>query len=452
MEENEKITIESNISDESAEEIVTETASEGHHHHHHHSHHHRHHSHHRSSSSKKKNKLFRFISKNKNKLINCAVAILVVSVLIVIGSFVDSYDFKKQTNTANKAQRVDASSIIIKAPLFKEDVVIVGPAVEEYIYSYPETSIEDIYAKYKGDSEYIDIALPVVLSYSIESTPDGCSVKRAKVLLSENSDLSNADIYTLAKDKTSIKIYNLKTNTKYFYRIMLTLSGDSESSVGGSFKTADTPRILTAQGVGNLRDIGGYKTANGKTVKQGMLYRGCELDGAVAPQYAASAEGISTMLTVLGIRTDMDLRQHSEVQGVADALGVGVKHNIYDSPQYLGVFDSDKKENLRLIFSDLAKKENYPVYLHCTHGMDRTGTICFLLGAVLGVSEEDLMIDYNLSGLYHSDMWGSDEMEKFVNRIKMQQGNSLQEKAQNFLLSVGVTPQEIQSIKEIYLS
>ena len=34
---------------------------------------------------------------------------------------------------------------------------------------------------------------------------------------------------------------------------------------------------------------------------------------------------------------------------------------------------------------------SYPIYMHCTYGMDRTGTMCYLLGALLGMSEEDIV-------------------------------------------------------------
>ena len=35
--------------------------------------------------------------------------------------------------------------------------------------------------------------------------------------------------------------------------------------------------------------------------------------------------------------------------------------------------------------------------LHCSIGTDRTGVICFLINALLGVSEEDLYKDYLFS-------------------------------------------------------
>ena len=118
---------------------------------------------------------------------------------------------------------------------------------------------------------------------------------------------------------------------------------------------------------------------------------------------------------------------------------------------YSEVFSDKGKASIRRIFADLADESNYPVLLHCTHGMDRTGTVCYLLGAVLGMSEEDLMKDYQLSAMYHGDLWGENQMSEFIGQLKSYEGMTIQKKAENYLLSAGVTPDEINSIREIYL-
>lgn len=447
---------------EEAEQTMLEEASAEHEHHHshhsHHSHHHHHHSthhhssHHRrkKSSSKKQTKFAKFMSKNKHKFWNAFIALVFVAALIVTGSFVDRTPYKNQKKETEKTS-AKKGSLNIKIPFFAEDVVIVGPAVEELTKSYPGVTATEIFQK-AGGEERADIGLPVTISYSIDGVPEGHKIRSVKVFVSENSDFTSSTIITPKVKASSVKIPHLKTGTKYYFRITATVSNGHVVGAQGTFKTAATPRILSVAGVGNLRDIGGYKTTSGATVKQGLLYRGCELDGAVKPTYAASPEGISDMLKILGIKTDMDLRLKSEVQGVADPLGAGVKHTIYEAPMYTDAFSDVGRAAIKNVFSDLAKKENYPVYMHCTHGMDRTGTVCYLLGAVLGVSEEDLMFDYQLSALYHGKIWSQDQMDLFVNRLKMQQGATLREKAENYLLSAGVTPLEIQNLKEIYLA
>ena len=53
------------------------------------------------------------------------------------------------------------------------------------------------------------------------------------------------------------------------------------------------------------------------------------------------------------------------------------------------------KAEYKTIFEDyLANADEKPVYYHCYGGADRTGTIGFMLGAILGMSYSDLIIDY----------------------------------------------------------
>jgi hypothetical protein len=89
--------------------------------------------------------------------------------------------------------------------------------------------------------------------------------------------------------------------------------------------------------------------------------------------------------------------------------------------------------------------------MHCTYGQDRTGTICYLLEALLGVSDADLRKEYELSTFAH----GSVALEDFVvftTRISMLEGDTTQERVENYLLSIGVTAEEIASVRNIFLN
>ena len=126
-------------------------------------------------------------------------------------------------------------------------------------------------------------------------------------------------------------------------------------------------------------------------------------------------------------------------------------HIYYDAPLYTDVFVEKNKENVRKIFADLAKPEHYPIYMHCTYGIDRTGTICALLQAVLGVQEEDIYREYQLSALsrkYLTDI----AFGNFMVSLKELPGDTLQEKAEHYLISIGVTAAEIEQLRQIYLN
>lgn len=423
------------------------------HHSHHHSHHSHHHHHHSHSNRSKKEKAKRFIKRNKYKIANGFVALLFVCVLIIMGVSLDkvSGGSDKDASPYDDGAAVETQATLqLELPFFDEDVVVSGLAVEEYFNSDSSVSAESIYKKYASMGR-LDTGLPVRLSYAVKSIPEGYSVRSAEVFVSEKSDFTNSSVYYLAGDETSVDVYHLKVNTQYYYRFTLSLSNGKTTSVDGSFRTAKTPRVLSVDGVCNMRDIGGWETVGGKTIRQGLLYRSAELDGAVEPKYSITPDGVNTMLTVFGIRTEMDLRHSSDNPNGTNTLGAAVNHNYYAAPMYGDVFTESGKAAIRNIFADLADKDNYPVLMHCTHGLDRTGTVCYLLEAILGMSEENLMKEYQLSALYHGSLWAENQMNEFIGQLKSYEGDTIQKKAENYLLSTGVTSAEIASIREIYL-
>ena len=268
------------------------------------------------------------------------------------------------------------------------------------------------------------------------------------LLLSEDVSLANAQEFCLDKEKTSVSIDNLKTGTTYYYQVEV-----AGKQYSGSFHTASANRFISVPGVENLRDIGGYKTLDGKTVKQGLLIRGCELDGLQNADYFVSAQDIAAMQEIFGFVYDLDLRSSDIFEGeYQSALGNQVRHKFYDSPSYAQIFRPEYLDSMREIFADLADPNNYPMYLHCTWGRDRTGTIVLLLQGLLNVSEEDILQEYRLTGFVKASIASSNKMDPLLLQLNTYKGNTLQEKIIDYLTTtVGVTPEEIASIQSIFL-
>ena len=61
------------------------------------------------------------------------------------------------------------------------------------------------------------------------------------------------------------------------------------------------------------------------------------------------------------------------------------------------------------------------------------------------------MKEYQLSALYHGCQ-PIDDMTVFVERFKQLPGETMSEKAEGYLLSIGVTAEQIASIRLIHLS
>lgn len=332
------------------------------------------------------------------------------------------------------------TSDVLVVEVINQEGMLIKNAVQKYLLtdllnSYNSTVLMSQLSKDEGR---LDEQVPVALELS---TKDGSAISY-KIELADNDRFENARVDYVEAITTTYEFQYLCTNTQYFYRVTV-YTAKGTSTVNGSFKTADTPRILSVDGLSNVRDIGNWRTDSGKRIKQGLLIRGTEMDGAVESGYHLSNEGLQAMLSILGIKTDIDLRAQTPTS--MDALGSQVEHRYYDMVMYGEIFTELGKEKVRMVFADLANPDNYPIYLHCTYGRDRTGTICYLLEAMLGVSRGDCLRDYGMSNALIANIQAVEE------GLKVYQGSTLKEQAESYLLSCGVSEYQIESIRNIFL-
>ena len=430
------------------------TSHGGHHHHHHHHHHHRHKSRHqkrrrhkKSGSSRNGNGFGKFLKKNRSILVN--VVSCTISVVLLIIMAVQYEHRTDEPNHENSVVEPTKASIGIESTIYTDDVLLVHPAITVYTQNSDEKKAKEIYSEYGGRAQDMDGERPIKYSYRVTGIPSGITVKQATLTVGLNEALSDAKVYSFVNEASSVEIYHLLPGTTYYYRLDLLLSTGNTVGTTGSFTTVASPRILQIDGIMNVRDIGGWETSSGQRIQYGLLYRGSELDGGVEPTYLLTEAGLIDMVKNLGIRFDMDLRAVTDNNG--DALGAFAVHKNYPIGMYSDILSESSAAYVREIFADLAHSENYPVYLHCTYGRDRTGTICYLLEALLGVSDEDLRKEYELTTFAHGSV-ALEDFAVFTTRISMMEGNTTQERVENYLLSIGVTADEIANIRDIFLN
>ena len=339
---------------------------------------------------------------------------------------------------------------------FSEQVSLLPWNVSQYLVAPAENVVTSYLL---GDSTRCDKGEPVKVEYSLRDVGDSKIIEeKLELSLEENFSSIEQTLY-FAPRRSYVDIYNLKTGVTYYYRVVVKLNNGEKHIRISSFQTENSLRFISLDGACNVRDIGGWKTENGQIVKQGLLYRGSEIDGGKNknhPDFCLTKKGIE-QLRALGIKTDFDLRSVENKVSEHSILGEDVSRTFYNAPQYQSFFVQYNQETVRKIFSDLAKPETYPIYLHCTHGVDRAGSTALLLESLLGVCKEDIIRDYELSAFYYNYAHVNRNVENggnvltMIERLESFAGKTLADKTETFLLSVGVTPSEIASIRSVFL-
>ena len=172
------------------------------------------------------------------------------------------------------------------------------------------------------------------------------------------------------------------------------------------------------QKLDNFRDVGGLATADGGTVRAGLLFR------SAAP--AKLPEGDRTALRSLGLRLICDLRTPQQRRRRRVHLGPGADIPTVSVPLHEpGLTDGGLRLLLSFLFgaaggdrfrrfiSDfyrdlafeqaaaigtavtlLAQEDSLPALIHCSAGKDRTGVLAALLQLLLGVPFDVVVQQY----------------------------------------------------------
>jgi len=166
------------------------------------------------------------------------------------------------------------------------------------------------------------------------------------------------------------------------------------------------------EGCFNFRDIGGYLTTDGRSVRKGLYFRAGRQD-RMTPADLAKAKA-------LGIKAQIDLRRPDEAAeqgpGPLESLGA-TYYNLPVIPEggpetlsrlvgdtnisgerYLGYLEFGP-DTWRTMFGLFEDADCSPMVLHCTAGKDRTGVSTAFLLSVLGVDRAIIEADYLLTNL-----------------------------------------------------
>jgi protein-tyrosine phosphatase len=203
---------------------------------------------------------------------------------------------------------------------------------------------------------------------------------------------------------------------------VLSFAAQAQQAVHAKPQVKERDRQVKLEGQGNFRDLGGYRTTDGRTVKWGLLYR--------AGQLNKLTDADISKLKEINIRTVVDLRGASEAETRGkDRLPEGVRS--VSLPIDTGSLPKEEKTDTApggsspartdfmlqatrsimvnrtdvysALIRELADAKNRPFVFHCTAGKDRTGVGAAVILSLLAVPWETVRDDYLLSNFYRKE-------------------------------------------------
>lgn len=208
------------------------------------------------------------------------------------------------------------------------------------------------------------------------------------------------DSYDIPQNVDTFYLYNLIPQKIYWYQLLDSINNIQEQGV---FKTLGHMRAIYSPNIRNIRDIGGKK-CNGGRIKYGRIYRGGQLE-------KAQDEDVDILVRQVGLGTDIDLRHDAEPIEYGNhpsPLGINYQWEEILAYMYLvtnswGYEEHKAGSGYYASVGNIVKNivnnnpSNGAFYIHCTAGADRTGIIIALIEGLCGVSEEDIVKDWELT-------------------------------------------------------
>ena len=168
----------------------------------------------------------------------------------------------------------------------------------------------------------------------------------------------------------------------------------------------------------NFRDLGGYPTDDGRSVRWGRLFRADDL--------SRLGDDDRERFAALGIRTVVDLRRPNEVDedGRIPAFDgvsyqhVHLEHRLWPPQEFADTGErvayvvdryrelrDEATEGLGEALRLIADPDAAPLVFHCIAGKDRTGVVSALTLSLLGVPDQVIAEDYELSEAAEPLVW-----------------------------------------------
>jgi protein-tyrosine phosphatase len=183
---------------------------------------------------------------------------------------------------------------------------------------------------------------------------------------------------------------------------------------------SDSPaRHLNLAGACNFRDLGGYRTKDGRTVRWRQIFRSNHL--------GQLTERDIELLRPLGLKSVFDFRGAEERLSASCAIPEIAVHSLPIEPTVVAALRTRRANgtdlstidaievmrdsyrnyvrhnttSFRALFTHLLRDDRAPLVIHCTAGKDRTGFACALILHALGVPDDLIAEDYLMTNRFY---------------------------------------------------
>ncbi len=181
-------------------------------------------------------------------------------------------------------------------------------------------------------------------------------------------------------------------------------------------------RRTPLEGATNFRDLGGYPTRDGRTVKWGLLFRSNGLFALTDADldYLARRK-FRLVCDFRAVEEQMTAPSRLPADNPPEILSLGVRPEAGDRLRVLALsggttladivaayeavyraYARDHHDQFGALLARLADAESYPAVFHCMAGKDRTGFAAAMILAALGVPNEVIFEDYLLTNTHWS--------------------------------------------------
>lgn len=339
-------------------------------------------------------------------------------------------------------------------------ILVTNEAVEDFITNVKYTAHDYTSTEIKGRKYKEWSVSPAMFDYppeySIRWKASDIALGEDVVVTVTEAGSGKQFVFTPADSETYYAVVTgLLPGANYSYEVK---TDGGKMIKSGAFATKGHLHQLPFKArVRNCRDLGGWKTTDGKTIKYRMVYRGGRLQ-----ESTLTNKGKKQVLNE-GIKAQLDLRGKSDVLSAPAIDELRFCAPVIEEGYTQMLRDDKAKTKQCFEFVVDCVRNNQPVYYHCSLGRDRTGTVTMILLGILGVDEGDISKEYELTQFAPSGYSVSEGEKTQMTRLvdyksaatfiwdNYAKGGSFKDGMEAYLLEIGVSQKDIDDFRQIML-